>query len=60
MNKKFLLKLPVLLWLTSTFLSSCGDDSGTASDADGFVIPFVIENGYMIVEATISGKSGRF
>ena len=60
MNKKSLPKLSILLCLVPVVLSSCGGDPDTANSPEGLVIPFVIENGYMMVEATMSGKSGKF
>jgi len=59
MNKKSPLGYALLLCLVA-LLPSCASNPGAEIGADGLVIPFVIEDGYMIVEATINKKSGKF
>ena len=59
MRKIFLAKTSCLLCLVA-LLPSCAGNNDAAESADGLVIPFVIEDGFMIMEATINGKAGRF
>jgi len=61
----FLLVVVCFLLFAFVLLHSCvgnanKEKENTMDSTDGLVIPFVIENRRMMVEATINGKSGKF